>query len=172
MRRALVLLLALGGCYTTGLRFPTSCRRIAVPVFGNETYQRGYEFALTDQVRQLLLEQSDVQLVGNTELADAVIRGRILTVSFPVLVGGSRQGILEGSTAVSVEAELVDRRSGSVLARVGGTDIAEFTAALGQSRDTAAAEVLNELAWKILLGLSERSRQDLPLDRESSKPRR
>jgi hypothetical protein len=150
-------LAGLQSCYTTGLRFPPSVRNITVQVFGNESYERGIEFQMTEQIREHILEESDVRLVGSSEAADAFIRGKILRVDYPVLVGREQSGILEGSSTIAVEAELVDTRTGRVLARVGGSDLAEFTASLNENRATAVANTIEELAWKVLLGLSERS---------------
>lgn len=153
----------LPSCYTTGLRFPNQVRRVAVPVFDNQTFVRGVELDMTDRIRALLLERSDVELVKNESQADASIRGRILRVDFPVLVGGNKQRVLEGSTVIQVAAELVDVKSGRVLARVRGDDRAEFTTTLSENRSTATAELVDELAWRVLLGLSARSEEEAPL---------
>lgn len=144
------------GCYTTGLRFPAHVRRIAVPIFGNETYVRGVELELTERVRQILLERADVSIAPSAEGADATIRGRVLSVGYPVLVAGNQPRILEGSAEMAVEAQLLDRR-GKELSAVRGRDRAEFTVPLGESRSTATAELIDELAWKIVLGLAERA---------------
>jgi hypothetical protein len=149
--------LALASCYTTGLRFPESVRKVNVQVFGNDSYVRGLEFQMTDEIRQILIDESEVRLVTSSENADAVIRGKILRVDYPVLVGREQSGILEGSASIAVEAELVDARTGRVLAKVGGTDVAEFTAALGENRQTAQTNAIEELSWKVILGLSQRS---------------
>ena len=140
-----------------GAALSPSVRNITVQVFGNESYERGIEFQMTEQIREHILEESDVRLVGSSEAADAFIRGKILRVDYPVLVGREQSGILEGSSTIAVEAELVDTRTGRVLARVGGSDLAEFTASLNENRATAVANTIEELAWKVLLGLSERS---------------
>lgn len=148
----------LAGCYSTGLRFPPHVHSIAIPVFRNETNIRGLEFLMTDTVRRLFLETSDVRLVTSERDADAVIVGRVVNVTYPVLVGASRERILEGSATVTVSAELVETSTGRVLARVSGTDLAEFSTALGETRKTAEEEVMAELSRKLLLGLSQRSR--------------
>jgi hypothetical protein len=149
--------LAIGACYSTGLRFPDQVRSVAVPVFKNESYIRGVEFDLTDRVRELILDRADVALVASESEADAVIRGEVTRVEFPVLVGGNQPRILEGSAVVHVRAELVDRRTGKPIARVQGEDRAEFTTTLGESRASATAELIDTLAWRILLGLAGRA---------------
>jgi lipopolysaccharide assembly LptE-like protein len=154
--------LVLAGCYSTGLRFPAHVRRIAVPIFGNETHVRGIEMDLTERVRQILLDRAEVGLAASEEQADASIRGRILRVNFPVLVGGNQPRILEGSAEASVVADLVDRASGRTLATVRGTDRAEFTVPLGERRESALRELIDELAWKVVLGLAQAS-----VDRET-----
>jgi Lipopolysaccharide-assembly len=153
---ALAAVLAASSCYSTRLRFPSHVRRIAVPIFGNETHVKGLEFDLTERIRQILVDEADVGLALDASQADAVIRGRILRVIFPVLVGGDEPRILEGSAQMGVTAELVDRQS-RVLASVRGEDRAEYTVPFGENRETALADVIDELAWKIVLGLSQRS---------------
>lgn len=145
------------GCYTTGLRFPPHVHRVAVPIFGNETYVRGVELDLTERVRQILLEQADITIAPTEQQADASIRGRVLRMDFPVLVANKEPRILEGSSEMEVEAELVEPRTGRVLARVRGRDRAEYTVPLGETRESATAELIDQLAWKIVLGLAERA---------------
>lgn len=156
---------ALPSCYTTGLRFPAQVRTVAIPVFDNQTFVRGIELDMTDRIRQLLLERSDVRLTRTTEAADATLKGTIVRVDFPVLVGGNKPRILEGSTVIQVSAELVDNKTGKVLARTRGDDRAEFTTTLGEDRTTAIAELVDTLAWRILLGLSARAGEDEPTAR-------
>jgi hypothetical protein len=151
-------------CYSTGLRFPSSVRTIAVPVFGNDTNVRELEYAITEAVRTQILETSEVRLVSTEREADAVIRGKVVKATFPVLVGADREKILEGSAAVTVSADLIDTRSGAVLARVSGSDFAEFSTDLDETRKTATEEVLLEISRKIVLGLSQRSRDARPGD--------
>lgn len=150
-------LLPSAGCYTTGLRFPPHVHRVAVPIFGNETYVRGVELDLTERVRQILLEQADVSIAPTEAQADASIRGRVLRVDFPVLVANKEPRILEGSSEMEVEAELVDPRSGRVLARVRGRDRIEYTVPLNETRESSTADLIDQLAWKIVLGLAERA---------------
>lgn len=159
------------GCYTTGLRFSEGVRRVAVPVFGNESYVRGIELTMTERVRRVLIDRSEVELVRDAEQADTEIRGRVLRCNFPVLVGGTQPRILEGSAWIAVEAQLVETRTGKVLARVRGEDRAEFSTPLGESRVSALDELTEELAWKIVQGLSQRSRftRD-PLPGEQEEP--
>jgi hypothetical protein len=174
LARALFVLFGCGlglgtpGCYSTGLKFAADVRRVAVPVFGNDSYERGIEFAMTDRVRDILLTHSEVALVTDESTADVSIRGKILRVEYPTLVGQQRERILEGSASIAVSADLVDPRTGRVLAHVAGSDVAEFTTTLGETRATAVAEAIEELSWKVLLGLSQKSRD--AADREARTP--
>ncbi|MBI3820530.1 MAG: hypothetical protein HY286_17705 [Planctomycetes bacterium] len=149
----------LPSCYSAGLRFPGHIRKLAVPVFDNQTFVRGLEFDLTDRVRQLLLERSDIQLVASERDADAVVHARITRVNFPVLVARNRERILEGSSVIAVGAELVETKNQRVLARVRGEDRAEYTTTLGETRESANADLIDALAWRILLGLAARSEE-------------
>ncbi|MFN0205711.1 MAG: LPS assembly lipoprotein LptE [Planctomycetota bacterium] len=159
---ASIITIPLGGCYTTGLKFPPHVRKIAVPVFHNDSYTRGVELDLTDRIRELIIDMSDVQLVINESAADAVLRGEITRVDFPVLVGGNEPRILEGSAVVSVSAVLVDSKTNKTIARTSGEDRAEFTTTLGESRKSAVKELVDTLAWRIVLGLSARSETPEP----------
>ncbi len=148
-------------CYTPGLRFGASGKRIAVPVFGNNTYVRGIEMEITESIRRILLERGDVQLVGTREEAEVVIEGTVLRCNFPVLVGGRDPRILEGSSWMTVEARLINPKSnGPALASVRGDDRAEFTTPLGETRTTSLRELTTELAWKIVNGLSQQATLD------------
>lgn len=154
--------LAAPACYSTGLQFRDGVRSVAIPVFHNETYVRGVELDMTDRIRLLLLDRSDVRLVDDPARADATIRGRITRVHFPVLVGGNQPRILEGAATMAVSAELVETRTGRVLASVQGDDRAEFTTPLSEDRRTALADLVDLLAWRVLLGLSARASEVAP----------
>jgi len=147
---------ALAACgYRAGLRWPGGIRRVAVPVFENETLRRGLEFDLTEAVARAVLVRTDLDLTSEAE-ADAVVRGRIREVRTPVLVEGGSAEFLEGAVAFVVEVELVDLRGGDPLGRLVLRDRAEFSLPRGETRADAFAESIAEMAEKIVLGLAEK----------------
>jgi hypothetical protein len=141
--------------YRAGLRFPGEIRRVAVPVFGNETLRRGLEFDLTEAVARAFLERTDLEVTRESD-ADAVVRGRIREVRTPVLVEGGRFEFLEGAVVFEVEVELAGARDGATLARLELRDRAEFSIPAGEKPEGAFQESIDRMAERIVLGLAEK----------------
>ena len=72
----------LAGCFGyalegRGLFLPKHIRRVAVPLFANETTKRDLEIVLTDAVNEEISRRGGVKLVRESE-ADAVLQGTII----------------------------------------------------------------------------------------------
>jgi len=161
-RPCLTLAAALAACgYTAGVRLPEGVRRVAVPIFGNETFRRGLEFDLTAAVARAVLDRTDVE-VTTVPQAQALLRGRIVSATTPTLVEGNPDELLEASVLLTVEAELVEARSGRPLARLRLTDRAEIASVRGETRTDAFRESIDTIAERIVLGLAERGRVGEP----------
>lgn len=107
----------LGGCaYRAGLQLPERYATYGVEIFANSSREPDLERDLHTTLTRTLADHGEARLV-RPSAADAVIRGRILASQ-------RRQGIrnrdnrwLESGSQLAVEAELVDSRSGEVVAR-------------------------------------------------------
>ena len=157
-------MLALSTLMACGYRFGAvarrDVRRVAVPVFGNQSLRRGFERLLTREVQRQVKETLPYLLVRRAD-AELVLEGQIVSIEESVLIEGRDDEVLEGSIRVTVEVSLLDasgrevpiaRRSQAGPGRQGGIlirDQAEFVIARGESRDSATREALSELAERI-----------------------
>jgi hypothetical protein len=154
---ALALALAPGCGYSVGFRAVGDIEDVAVPIFENRTLRRGFEYTLTHEVRRVILETTPLQL-GHERSARAILRGAVVAVGESVLITGLNDTVTESSITISIEVSLVDRKSGRLLVgkdengdgRPDGpvllTDSQNFVPARGETRDTAAARCLRDLA--------------------------
>ena len=113
---ALACLCAFGCAYRAGLRLPEHYQTWGVEIFANSSREPDLERSLHTSLTRTLAAHGSDRLV-RPSIADAVVRGRILE-------SRRRQGIrnrdnrwLESGSQLSVEAELLDRASGEVVAR-------------------------------------------------------
>ena len=170
-RRSLAgIALVLAACgYTAGVRMPGDVRSGAVPIFGNETFRRGLEYDLTAAVARAFLDRTGLRVAPVSE-AEAVVRGRILRATTPVLVEGGPDRLLEAAALLAVEIELVETRSGRTLARMTVTDRAETASVRGETRAGAFRESIDTIAERIVLGLAERGRVGEPAGARGAAP--
>ena len=106
------LTLLLAGCgYQTGSMMPPRVESIAVGIVANETNYRQVEVTYTRELTRELVRRAHVDVRRRGE-ADAVLRGRILTIPRVTLVEDESDRILEGGVVVRVEVTLEDGRTG------------------------------------------------------------
>jgi hypothetical protein len=151
---ALPLLLGGLACqgYRTDALMPAEARRIAVPMFENDTFYRHIEFALTRDVTDVLRMRPGIYVVPEGE-ADVVLRGRVTRVSQSVLALGERDRIDERSATTTVKCRLVDRRTGDVVKDFDVSDRIDFATATGEGLGAAQHESFYDLARKIVFEL-------------------
>lgn len=151
----LLLLAVLGGCgYSTGSLVPPEHRRVALPLFGNETFYRDLEVELTRQVARELASRPGFFIVPPEE-ADIVLAGTILDFQPRVLAEDDRDRTRESSATTQVRMEVRNARTGRVQASYVVTDRAEFNLLRGESLATATDESFFDLARKLVQRLEE-----------------
>ena len=111
-----LLTLVLAGCsYSfTGGGLPRHIRTIAIVPFENTTAQAGLSTELHLQMQQRLPRDLGVRLADES-IADAVVRGRILSFDEPPVVTrpaatGERLDVVQAQVRISVEAVIYDLR--------------------------------------------------------------
>lgn len=157
---AVVGMVALAGCgYTVGRSFDVPVQTVAVPTFGNESFRRGLEFQLTEQVQREIQNRTTFRVVRDDLAADTRLVGQIVRADKRSLTqspfGDPRQ--LEFQMAVQVEWQ--DVRTGRNIAEyqipVPAGAIAlltaqDFAPETGQSRATAEREAVANMARQIV----------------------
>lgn len=98
--------------YAATSPYPSAYRSVAVPVFRNESYLRGFELDLADAlVKQI--EQSTPYKVRSEASADTSLRGTIRAVDLVELSKDPATGLAnEMMVRVRVDYEWIDLRSG------------------------------------------------------------
>jgi hypothetical protein len=102
---ALLVLLA-GGCgYSTGLALPERARTIGVEIFGNDSLERDLEPLLYDEISRAVRDWADAPLVA-PERADVVVRGKITSYHRRAGVRNPQNELLETAIYIDVDASL------------------------------------------------------------------
>ena len=156
-KQCLVLaVLCLVGCgYTAKRPFGHQVKTIHLPVFENRTFRRGLEFELATALRRELLTKTPLRIVDRPD-ADSVLKGEIVQVDQKVLGENILDEPIETRDKVFVDFEWRDLRTGRTLVKARSmVEAAEFIAQRGESFDTAAAEVLRDLAERIVERMAE-----------------
>lgn len=155
-RCGLVLLASLPATscgYQLGPLIRPEYRRVALPMFQNETFYRDLEVELTRQVENELASRPGIFIVPPSE-ADIVLDGTIVGFRQRVLSEDDRDRIRESSASVDVRISIRDGRDPSrVLESFEVSDRAEFLLARGESLATATDESFFDLARRIVNAL-------------------
>ncbi len=120
-RRALAVglaALAAGGCgWLAGLGVPGDAQTVGVEVFdvSREILERDLQPRLNTAMTRALIDLVDARLASPAE-ADLVVRGRILEYRRRRGVTNPNNQLRESAVFIAASSELVDRRSGRVLA--------------------------------------------------------
>lgn len=151
---AAALAVAAAACagYRSDPLFPEGMRRIAVPIFENETFFRQIEFDLTRQVANELRARPGIHVVDPAE-ADVILEGRIVDVDQRVLALARRERPLERSATTSVRCRVVERATGRVLKEFVERERVDFLSGAGEGLESAQTEAFHDLARKIVFQL-------------------
>ena len=153
--------LVLGSCltsfltscgYTMGFSGKPGIRTVAIEVVRNETFRQRIERPLTRELYRDLNIYTDYRRAPRAT-ADAILTVTLMDIRNRTLVPGQATPVEEGSIAVAANVRLWDRRSGDVVVEREIRDIAEYRVPLGEDQETAAAELVSDLAKKIMLAL-------------------
>jgi hypothetical protein len=106
--------------YSATSPYPTKYRSVALPIFQNQSYLRGFEFDLADALVKRV-EQSTPYKVRSEASADTVLRGTIRTIDLVQLSKDPSTGLAnEMMVRMRVDFEWVDLRTGEkIVARDG-----------------------------------------------------
>lgn len=147
----LALLLASScGPYVVGDLYEV--RDVRVRIFDNLSERRIHEFDLTNAV---VRELSARGIRVNSRNAAFTLEGRIIDIRNPSVVEGRTDAVLVGSLHFTVEARLVDRE-GKERWKDLKTEAVSFTAARGETLESARQEVFDRLARWILAALEKK----------------
>lgn len=162
MRRLLVALLlglATAGCsWHSGLTAPPGVDSIGLDVFENQTLERDLEPRLAEALSTALSQFVAAPLVRPSR-ADAVVRGNVTSYRRRWGVRTVDNQLQETGVQIVVNASLVDRRSGAVLASTERKLWSNYGLSDTEADRRAAQRALENLADRVILDLFE------PLDR-------
>ena len=147
-----LLLVALSGCgYTLGPLVREGTRRIAVPIFQNDTRERELEYPLTLAVIRELRARGYV--VSTRNRAQAVLRGRIVKVVGGVSAESPLDALEAGTVRVTLKVVLESSR-GEELRSFQVSETGEFARSRGETRSHARRQALDELALTLVRNLA------------------
>ncbi|MFT7619903.1 MAG: hypothetical protein ACI97A_003560 [Planctomycetota bacterium] len=150
-------LLVLPSCgYSTNSLMPSGVDRIAVDVFGNDTFYREIEFQLTREITAEINHRAALR-VSRRRNADAVLTGKIVSVSRPTMVETRNNLVSEQAVLVTAAVELRSVATGKLLANFVLANRAEFVVERGESLQSAFDEALKDLAEDIINELERQS---------------
>lgn len=115
-------LLFLSGCssdptkgYAAMSPFATNIRKVAVPIFANQSYVRDVEFELTDALVKEIETQTPYKVTAEAE-ADTILLGQIRNVQMDQLSKSRLTGLTEEViVSVTIDFQWKDARTGRVM---------------------------------------------------------
>lgn len=145
-----------GGCgYSSKSLLRSNVRSIYIPIFDNSTFRRGYEFELTKAIRDQILIKTRLDIVNGDE-ADSILFGKIVRVDENVLIGDTRDNIVESRVTITVDIRWVDKRTGrTIVERKNIKTAAEFVVLRNETLTTASNEAFVLTARGIVDAMQE-----------------
>ncbi len=145
-------LCACGYSFGTGLA-EAGIHTVAVRVVDNETFRHRLEIPLTRQINSELVNLTNL-VPADASHADAILTVEIVDASERTLVIGDRVvPVKEGALAMVIRSRLVATDDGRTLTDREITDQKEFRVPIGETLETATAEMITDMARKIVLSL-------------------
>jgi len=146
---ALATLPSLIGCgYSTQGVFPDAYRTVAVPVFDNRTFYRGFELEMTEAVIKAIESRTPYKVVG-ASLAETTLTGTIREIEQDRLTR-RRVGATPNQLEVRVTVDLVwaDGRGEPIDDRLGLTLYGEYAPAIevGEPLEVALRQAVSQAA--------------------------
>ncbi|MFK7759074.1 MAG: LPS assembly lipoprotein LptE [Phycisphaerales bacterium] len=147
-----------GKGYTFGSNFDTSIRSIAIPIFANETFERGIELQFTESLNKQIRARTPWALV-NSDRADTTLVGVITNTGLSEVSRAPRTGLVqEQAVRVTVRFEWRDNRTGEILvARSNFSATSTFVPQRGiaERYEHGQREAIEELATDLISQLRE-----------------
>lgn len=112
--------------YSTQPNYDRSIRTVYVPIFGNQTFYRGWEFELTRALIREIEAKTPYKVTSNPEQADSELVGKIVSINKALVNVNQLNEVREAQVIMNVEILWRDLRpgqQGQVLSaqRQGGT---------------------------------------------------
>lgn len=159
------ILLGMGACasnssngYAFNSTYDDSISTISIPIFKNDTLQRGLEVQLTESLNKQILARTPWKL-AKSEQAETTLVGVITTHSLTQLSQAPRTGLVqEQAVRITVNFEWRDNRTGDIIvARNNFSATATFAPQRGVSEriEHAQREAIEELAADLVSQLRE-----------------
>lgn len=148
----IVLPLSASCAYQWGFPKPDGVNSVAIEIFQNNTFRRGVELSLSENISNEIVERTALQLTHLSQ-ADAILRGKINQIQDQLILAGPNNEARYASVWVDLSAELVDRKTGKTLRQITIRDKGDYLTDNLQTRETATAQALTRLAEKIVLAL-------------------
>lgn len=155
----LVVLLWTSGCgYVVGGAYAPDIRSIHVPTFTSDSFRRGVELQLTEEVQKQIQMRTPYRLT-RAENADTRLTGHIVEIRKDVLGETRYDDVRELQYSWAVAVTWEDLRSGQVLSQqhipIGPDTVqlvanAEFAPEVGHSLATATQDAVEDLAQQIV----------------------
>tara|TARA_R110002073_G_scaffold37866_3_gene109001 strand:- start:15481 stop:16002 length:522 start_codon:yes stop_codon:yes gene_type:complete len=146
------------GGYTFSQNFDDSIQTIAVPIFKNETLQRGLEIQLAESLNKQIKSRTPWTLT-DTARADTSLIGVITNHNLGQLSRVPGTGLAQEQTvSITVRFEWRDNRSGEILvARSGYTATATFVPQrqVGERIEEGQRKAIDELAQDMISELRQ-----------------
>jgi hypothetical protein len=153
----LLLLAALGCGYVVGSPFRPDVHTVAVPIFENDTFRRGWEFQLTEQIQKELMRRG--LRVAQEPYADTRLTGKIVEIRKDVTGESAFDDPRQLQISLAVVVQWEDLRTGQFLAEQQillppeSTQFASTTRLapeVGQSLASSNQEVIELMARQIV----------------------
>ena len=116
----LILGIMVAGCvYKSEYQLPPHIKRIAIPIFGNDTYEYGAENSLTDAVIESFLTDGRLEVVSPKD-ADAVLEGMVTGYGKNILSYDDYDVAEEYEVYIGANIILKDLTTGEILLKEEG----------------------------------------------------
>lgn len=135
------------GCGYAPLNPTGEVKTLAVPIFENKTFWRGYEFELTNLVQnEILTRRLEYQLISDPTKSDLVLAGEITDISKPVLVEGVQDRTIQSQMTLTLKIAIKDQRTGKIIHEAQRTESGEFVGQRAENEDSARRKASEKLA--------------------------
>lgn len=145
------------GCgYSTSSLISSDYKTVAVPIFGNRTRYRDFEFALTRQLVREIEKKTHLKVVNNRSAADTILTGEIRDYQITVLTENTSDEVTQERVTLIVDVTWTDNKTGEILMSLSSfSQTAEAAFEADETRDTARDEAFRDIAERIVENMED-----------------